>query len=350
MCHSPQTLLIPHSQGILPHRKVVAQVFAHLVQGVRTWIGACAVVMLIGCGHSALQSVRGGGSVDALVPTGRNLFLFDFAQKRYQKRVRFGADGKALCGFGDALRGQWWAPENWLALPAPAQPFQPIEALWGPNGNFYLLDGAGKRLCQYDADGQFISSLPLPKEIRDRNLERCGVFRTRDGLFSFLDYSEGLAWQFEEMKHEGGSGDWRLRNAVRLPLGLRSCLWEPYFSGPCCRMDNQGGGGICFDGYFNRVGPWKDAPETGLRETGGDRSDEYFASQGGAPGGLRILTTTKDANWKVELGSGPECRDPIRFCFTPERSELVPCDSTDSVISADSSARRMNGQAPTSGR
>jgi hypothetical protein len=255
--------------------------------------------------------VAGRGSaatVDAILPTGRNLFLFDFNQSRYQKWTMSTGqmDTLGLCRMLDTLGSDWAAPAHWLAIPEPIQTFAPMRAFWGPSGNFFLLDRAGKRLAAYDSGAQIISSFPLPREIRDRNLDRFEVFWTRDGLFSFLDLGDGTVRQYAELRTLGGQGDWRLRNTVRLPVGLQTCLWEPFFREPCCLQGAPGAlKGVCFDKYFNPTGPWPSAPTM--------------------PG---LSPTVSPDGWRLVLDGGPGCapgKNPVQACFSPEKGLLPTC-------------------------
>jgi hypothetical protein len=252
----------------------------------------------------AIQASMPSGSrhVDAVVPSGRNLFLFDFAQSRYQKwnLSRGPADSLGLCRVLDTLAGNWSEASRWLALSAPSRPFVPMKAFWGPSGNFFLLDRAGKRLAIYDTNAQFLSSLPLPPEIRDRNLDRFEMFWTLDGQFTFLDLGEGTLWQYAEMRTSGG-GDWRLRNTQRLPMGLETCLWEPYFRAPCCL---KAGKGVCYDKYFNPVGPWPVPAE--------------------APG-ILPRAASRDGGWRLILDGGRACGSRPPACYLPDKAAFSTC-------------------------
>jgi hypothetical protein len=267
--------------------------------------------------------------MDMLLPSGQALFLFDFSQSRYQKWP-----SQAVA---DTLRGDWAASSHWLVLSSPGFPFTPIEAIGGPNGNFFLLDKGGKRLCLYDTNAQFLSSLSLPQEIRDRNLDRFQVFWTRDGLFSFLDRSAGLAWQFAEMRSQAGNTEWNLRNRLRLPLGLQSCIWEPFSRDLCCtRMGGDAApavsatgasaagasapekGAQCFDKYFNPTGPWPGKPpESG---SAGSRMVQARLNPGD-PGWLLALSGP-DVSAKAEPDVSAKA-EPI--CFSPDKGTLSTC-------------------------
>lgn len=270
------------------------------------WPLLAAALMLSGCASSAPRESRPAHSSapDALLPSGRNLFAFDFAQARYQKLAfsRGAPDSTGVCRALDSLRAGWPRPSEWLALPAPGRPFSPRLAVWGPSGNFYILDRSGRRLDLYDSNAQFLSGIPLPPELRDRNLEAFQVFWTRDGTFSFLDLGEGKAWQYTEIRSVGG-GDWRLKNTVRLPVGLETCLWEPWFRAPCCLAAD--GRGRCFDVYFNPVGPWPGpAAGTGIRPAPGPGAGE----------------------WSLIFDGGPACAAPPA-CFQPGKGLTATCPS-----------------------
>jgi hypothetical protein len=277
-----------------------------------TGILSAALFCLSGCAPTPpAGSTPGKGAressaaVDAVLPSGRNLFLFDFTQSRYRKLTlsEGPTDTLGLCRILDTLQGDWAAPSAWLALPAPSQPFAPMRAFWGPSGDFFLLDRAAKRLVLYDSSAQFLSSFPLPREIRDRGLDRFEVFWTRDGLFSFLDLGEGTVRQYMELRTPGGQGDWRLRNTIRLPAGLESCVWEPFLRNPCC-IRGDARQPVCFDAYFNPLGAWPgDRPAAGLRPV---------------PDG--------SGGWRLILEGGPACapsRSPA--CFSPEKGLLSTC-------------------------
>jgi hypothetical protein len=193
---------------------------------------------------------------EAVLATGKYFFLFDFSHSRYQKwplpagnATQPEGNAKPSCAIIDTLQGNWSHPSRWLALPAATQPFQPIQAISGPNGSFFLLDRASKRLALYDTNAQFVSSIPLPQEIRNRNLNKIEIYWTRDGLFSFLDLHEAKVWKYSELRSSGGSGAWQLRFTLNLPLGINACLWEPYFKHPVCLR--KGSGPMIFDDYFN---------------------------------------------------------------------------------------------------
>jgi hypothetical protein len=273
------------------------------------WL-ACATAMLSAApvakapaASQAKQAPSGSRRVDAVVPSGRNLFVFDFTQSRYQKWTlsRGPADSLGFCRVLDTLAGNWSEALHWLALSAPSRPFVPMKAFWGPSGNFFLLDRAGKRLAIYDTSAQFLSSLPLPPEIRDRNLDRFEMFWTLDGQFTFLDLGEGMLWQYAEIR-TGSGGDWRLRNTQRLPMGLETCLWEPYFRAPCCIKDGKG---VCYDKYFNPVGPWPSAS--------------------GAAGILRRAAPTPDGDWRLILDGGRACGSRTPACYLPDKSAFSTC-------------------------
>lgn len=258
-----------------------------------------------------------GNRVDAVLPAGRNFFVFDFAQARYQKwPMPYGAPLPAgseshseSCLIQDTLRGDWSAPANWLALPSPGQAFSPMRAVWGPNGSFYILDRVGRRMVLYDTNAQFLSGFPLPREIRERNLERLEVHWTRDGQFSLLDLGEGKAWQYSELRSQAGQGVWRLRNSVDLPVGLKSCLWEPFFRDPCCLREAAGGAAdraqpVCFDRYFN---PTNNPP---------------------APSGRDVpQAISAGAGWVLVLNGGPACDSRPRFCFPADKGLFSTCPS-----------------------
>lgn len=168
-----------------------------------------------------------------------------------------------------------------------------MQAAWGPSGDFFLLDRAGPRLMLYDSNAQFLSGVPLPPEIRGRNLDAFQFFRTRDGSFAFVDPAEGVVRQYAELRSFTDQGDWRLRNTVRLPVGTGSCVWEPFRSAPCCL--SAGGPPVCFDAYFNPVGPWTPAAPVP---------------------GLKVRPSRDGGEWLIELNGGPAC-EAAPVCFAP---------------------------------
>lgn len=292
-----------------------AQGFAQVAQALlRKLVTGCTAFALIACAPPIREHGVAVKTADALLPSGRNLFLFDFAQSRYQKWPMPEGTPLGVCALGDTLKGGWSAPANWLAIPSPVQPFMPMEAIWGPNGNFFLLDRAQKRLCLYDTGAQFLSGFPLPQEIREKNLEDFEVFWTRDGLFSFVDAGEGKVWQYAEIRSSGGSGDWQLRNTIRLPVGLEACLWEPFLRNPCClrgrsHSPSQSGNAgenqaVCFDKYFNPMGGWNRAASAE---------------------GFRVEPVSGESSWRLILDLGPGCGSDSRFCYSPDKGGFLPC-------------------------
>lgn len=266
--------------------------------GMRSYL-AWTAVCLAACVPPPARPAAGEGPrapIDALQPTGRSLFAFDFARQRYQKIALSQGPGDTLgaCRMLDSVKAGFPDPGRWLALPSPSRPFAPMQAAWGPSGDFFLLDRAGSRLELYDSNAQFLSGVPLPPEIRGRNLDDFQIFWTRDGSFSFLDLGEGVVRQYAELRAYSDQGDWRLRNTIRLPVGTGACVWEPYVRNPCCLSAD--GPPACFDAYFNRVGPWVPRP-------------------GGGPG-LAPRPSADGRDWLLELGGGPACAS-APACFVP---------------------------------
>lgn len=261
------------------------------------------MIFLAACAPARRGDPASGMRVDAVLPSGRNLFVFDFSRSRYQKWLLDNgpADSLGVCRVLDTLDGGWASASRWLTLPAPSLPFAPMQAIRGPNGDFFILDRAGKRLELYDTGAQSISGFPLPQEIHDRNLDRIEVFWTRDGGFSFLDLGEGRIWQYAEIRNTGSQGEWRFRNAARLPVGLESCLWEPYFRNPCCI---RGGDAVCFDKYFTPTGSRPQV--SGVR-------------------GIRPGVSTAIPAWNLILDGGPACGSKPAACFLPEKSGFSTC-------------------------
>jgi hypothetical protein len=266
-----------------------------------------AAVCLAACAPAPRPGAVPRAPVDALLPSGRAVFAFDFARARYQKAAlpTGPADSLGTCRLIDSLRAGFPRPDRWLALTAPNRPFAPMQAAWGPSGNFYLLDRAGRRLSLYDSNAQFLSGIPLPAEIRDRDLDAFQVFWTRDGSFSFVDLGGGVVRQYAELRTAGGQGDWSLRRTLRLPVGTGTCVWEPYLRNPCCL--EAAGQAVCFDAYFNAAGPW--TPER--------------AGTSGADG-IRVRPDPEGRDWLLILDGGPGCSAPPA-CFAPGKGTLPNC-------------------------
>lgn len=255
---------------------------------------------LAACAPQPSHRAEGGASrapVDAWLPTGRALFAFDFARARVQKAslARGPEDSLGSCRLLDSARAGFPHPDGWLALPSPMRPFAPMRAVWGPSGDFFLLDRAGPRLMLYDSNAQFLSGVGLPPEIRGRNLDAFQVFWTRDGSFVFVDLGEGVVRQYAELRSYPDQGDWRLRSTVRLPVGTGACAWEPFLRDPCCL--SAGGPPVCFDAYFNPRGPW--APP----------------GPGSGPV-LKALPSPDGREWEMALDGGPGCA-AAPVCFAP---------------------------------
>jgi hypothetical protein len=233
--------------------------------------------------------------VDAWLPAGRAFFAFDFARARAQKAslARGPEDSLGVCRLLDSVRAGFPHSDGWLALTSPIRPFAPMQAIGGPSGDFFLLDRAGPRLMLYDSNAQFLSGVPLPPEIRGRNLDAFQVFWSRDGSFAFVDHGEGVVRQYAELRSHHDQGDWRLRNTLRLPVGTGACVWEPFRRNPCCL--SAGGPATCFDAYFNPIGPWSPS----------------------APGpGPKARPSRDGREWLVELDGGSACA-AAPVCFAP---------------------------------
>ncbi len=246
-----------------PFRIRYAQAFAHLVQGilrrdllrkqfseeiftasridgillVGVLIVGFSILFFSGCAsHLPNQSAQKKDQflADDIIPSGRSLFLFDFVKSQYRK---------------------WPMPIPPLiasptyAIAAPNPSFKAMAVLAGPNGDFFLLDRVGRTLALFDTNAQFLGVSALPVEMRNRNLERLEIFWNSDGQFSFLDLGEGRVYQYANIRSLGSSDEWQLRNTVILPMGIRTCYWEPYFKNPHCLV--AGKGWIDFDRYFN---------------------------------------------------------------------------------------------------
>jgi hypothetical protein len=274
-------------RGVRPLRNAARWVSA---LGMALWLAACVPPPARVPADAAPRA-----PVDAWLPTGRALFAFDFARGRAQKAslATGPEDSLGECRLLDSVRSGFPRPEGWLALPSPMRPFAPMQAAWGPSGDFFLLDRAGPRLMLYDGNAQFLSGVALPPEIRGRNLDAFQVFWSRDGSFVFVDLGEGVARQYAELRSSSEQGDWRLRNTLRLPVGTGACVWEPFLRNPCCLSAR--GPAVCFDAYFNPVGPW--VPP--------------------APGpGLKALPAPDGRAWLFELDGGPACA-AAPVCFAP---------------------------------
>lgn len=244
-----------------------------------------------------------------MIPSGRSLFLFDFAQGRYQ-RWRL-ADS---CRLADTLAGNWSASGNWFTLASPGTSFVPVSAAVGPAGHFFLLDRVGRRLALYDTNAQFLSSLPLPEELSTVHPERLEVHWTRDNLFTFLDLGGGEAWQFAERRTSGGAGqgDWRLVHRMRLPVGISDCLWEPFRHDLCCRL--PAGGVRCFDRYFNPADPL--VPGVSREISPGFEAWDIHAE------------ASADGGWTVRIGAGGACAEGRRAfsaCYRSGQRLLGTC-------------------------
>lgn len=255
MCQLQNTRFCSIKSRVLWKFPLVAQAFAHLAQApLRKFLMVCAALYLGGCGSTYFARSAKTQVVDQILPSGDQVFLFDFNQSRFQKVSQSSLHALQT----DSIFSSLGIQNKWLAIPTPGEPFLPIKAVWGRNGNFFLLDLSQKRLCQYDTAGQIISTFSLPPEIQKQNLDRMEIFWTRDGMFSFLDLHLGIAWQYSERRLTSGGSDWQLRNTLHLPINLESCLWEPFLKNPCCHKKQlQAENNFstqCFDGYFNSLG------------------------------------------------------------------------------------------------
>lgn len=273
--------------------------------------------LLLGCAP-AHRGSPSSPPVDAFVPSGRNLYVFDFVQSRYQRWP-----AGETCRLADTLRGAWQAAPNWMSLAAPGAPFAPMRAAAGPPGHVYVLDRAGRRVCHYDTSAQFLSCIPLPQELRDRNPDRLEILWTRYDLFTFLDLAEGSAWQFTETRAAGGQGEWRLLHKIRLPVNLESCLWEPWFRNPCCRLYSRAGetgdsaGTRCFDKYFNVLGGFPEDPsalDSGELRDAATGASLTARPESGGPG------------WRMTFDPGRACGEGRpRICYHTDSRLLQPC-------------------------
>ena len=198
-----------------------------------------------------------------------------------------------------------------------------MRAVAGPPGHVYVLDRIGRRICHYDTSAQFLSCIPLPQELRDRNPDRLEILWTRYDLFTFLDLAEGAAWQFTETRAAGGQGEWRLLHKIRLPVNLGSCLWEPWFRTPCCRLHSRPGttgdtaGTRCFDKYFNPLGGFPEDP-------GAWDSEELRDAATGASWTAR--PESGGPGWRMTFDPGPACGDGSpRTCVNTDTRLIHTC-------------------------
>ncbi len=167
------------------------------------------------------------------------LYLFNFAALHYQKYL--------LQQLPDSLEWEMQKSENWLTLATPTLPFLPQQAAIGPNGNFFLFDKLGKRICQYDANAQLLACLDLPLELKRLNLEELHFYWNAGGLV-FLHYAQGQVWQYSLFQIHAQNEEWQLRNTLKIPLGLRQCVYLPESQLYRCLRGERA---IDFDLYFN---------------------------------------------------------------------------------------------------
>jgi hypothetical protein len=263
---------------------------------------------------------RADRPLDAVLPTGGNLFLFDFVQGRYQRW-----SSESACLPMDSLQARLADRAAWMAYGTPGTPFAPVRATAGTQGSLFLLDRLGRRLALYDTNAQILSWFPLPQELKGRSPEKLEVYRSRDGLFTFLDPADGQAWRFAESRLSGDQGEWRLVQRIRLPVGLEDCLWEPFLRTPCCRVRSREGGGEattrCFDAYLNPRGPWEAAmiARDSARSLEGIPERGWTAEarpQAGGPG------------WSIRLTGADACADgkpAATLCHETSSGTLAPC-------------------------
>lgn len=271
------------------------------------------------------KSIRTERPLDAVLPAGGSLFLFDFIQGRYQRWP-----AESACLPADSLQARLADRAAWLAYGSPGTPFAPVRAAAGTNGHLFLLDRLGRRLALYDTNAQFLSSFPLPQELRRRSPEKLEVYRARDGLFTFLDPGDGQAWRFAESRLSGDQGDWRLVQRVRLPVNLEECLWEPFLRNPCCRLRAEGGGASpgkaatrCFDAYFNPRGSWDSVQVAGDSA----RSMEGIPVRGWT---AEARPRSGGPGWSIRLTAVETCGDgkpAAILCHETAAGTLGPCPS-----------------------
>ncbi len=303
MCQVEKASYLPKKGVFHLYFEVAAQVIAQVVRGrLRRFVLSGTGAFILACAGQVRETgSMGTFHAEAVLASGKNFFIFDFTHSRYQKWPMLDGNLNLLegnpalaCGILDSLQGDWTNAMHWLALPAATQPFQPVRAISGPNGNFFLLDRASKRLALYDTNAQFVSGIPLPPEIRDRNLNKIEVYWTRDGLFSFLDLTEAKVWKFSELRTSGGSGDWQLRYTFNLSLGMDACLWEPYFKHPVCLR--KGSSPMVFDDYFNA-------------------SNKILFSK--TTGGIEARPEPDGTEWRLVFHSESACTTHSTYYYSP---------------------------------
>jgi hypothetical protein len=302
MCQIQKMGFLTKKWVFCPFFRPSAQGFAQVAQALMRKVFALGLaVVCLSCTGPIRDTPKDLNHADAVLVSGKSLFVFDFGHSRFQKWPIPDRNGSHACGLIDTLTSDWSAPSHWLALASPVQPFQPSQAISGPNGHFFLLDRGSKRLALYDTNAQFLSGFPLPPEIRDRNLNRVDVFWTRDGLFSFIDRDEGRVWKYTELRSQGGTGDWQLRYTLKLSLGLDACLWEPYFKSPRCLSKSTGI--TFFDDYFNAT------------------ADSLNTL---AIVGIKVLPSADKTGWNYFIPNEKRCGTGLGFIFSADFGGFYP--------------------------
>ncbi len=145
--------------------------------------------------------------VDQVLWFENKLVFFQFMPWRY-----VALDSVALNKWKQGMELQW------SPIVKPHQRFLPIRVKKGQSNNFLVLEKNEKKIWQLDSRFQTLTSIPLPIELQEVELNEYQFFMTPENRLVFLNSHEGLMIQYMERM-----GRMNLYRKDDLPLNFGLC-------------------------------------------------------------------------------------------------------------------------------
>jgi hypothetical protein len=196
---------------------------------------------------------------------------------------------------------------EWKQITKPQRQFIPQQMLFGQARNFLVLESIEKRIWQLDSDVQVLSSMDVPKELKNSRLHEYQLFWTKGHRFTFVNNRDGTVLQYLE-----NSGRLILNRKVKIPLSCKTCylardekrsINAKEFPFICASANSL----LAFDLFFSNQ---KTVPLTGDTKNIHPNTNSYLP--------VLILKKSGEKILKYTISK-------MSFCFQPEKREFSYC-------------------------